>query len=381
MSSGCCTRIVADGGPSIQECTAAVGWGKVDNTGRRALRWINDMSSDPTTPELPAAPVVPPPVVPPTQAFVPQALPAATLDDRGCIAQDLVCRSCGYALRGLPMSGACPECGTPVGKSIYGDLLQFSDPKWVERIALGVNILAIAFIVSIAGGVLVGAVTIGIAVAVGGNPIVFIIPLMLFMLLVGAANVIGYWLATTRDPGTDESANPFTARAIARWAIVISSVAGLAAVPLDRSISAMTGAAFIGNPTLHMALSIVGIVASQGLGAVGLVALLVYAGQLARRLPDERLARNTRIVTWGYGLCSAVMIAGTVVATLAESAPGGAGGMAGGNPSTLAIIGGVAMAVGGIPVMVFGIWALVLLFMFRSRLRKAAEQARLSWAR
>jgi hypothetical protein len=31
--------------------------------------------------------------------------------------------------------------------------------------------------------------------------------------------------------------------------------------------------------------------------------------------------------------------------------------------------------------MVFGIWALVLLFMFRSRLRKAAEQARLSWAR
>jgi hypothetical protein len=329
----------------------------------------------------PQAPPVAPAAAPTAQPDVPQALPVTALDEHGCIAQDVNCRSCGYALRGLPVSGNCPECGTAVGKSIYGDLLQFSDPKWVERIALGVNILAIAFIVSIVGGVLVGVVTVAIAMAMGGNPIVFIIALMIFMLLAGAANIIGYWLATTRDPGKDESANPFSARAIARWAIVISSVAGLAAVPLDPSISAMTGAGFIGDPTLHAALSIVGILASQGLGALGLVAMLVYAGQLARRLPDERLARSTRIVTWGYGLCSAVMVGGTVIATIAESAPGGAGGMAGGNPSTLAMVGGIAMALGGIPGMVFGIWALVLLFMFRSRLRKAAEQARLSWAR
>jgi hypothetical protein len=31
----------------------------------------------------------------------------------------LVCSSCGYALRGLPLEGVCPECGTEIQASVH----------------------------------------------------------------------------------------------------------------------------------------------------------------------------------------------------------------------------------------------------------------------
>ncbi|MHC4946835.1 MAG: hypothetical protein ACYTG1_01040 [Planctomycetota bacterium] len=32
--------------------------------------------------------------------------------------RDAVCVGCGYALRGLPVAGCCPECGAPVDESL-----------------------------------------------------------------------------------------------------------------------------------------------------------------------------------------------------------------------------------------------------------------------
>ncbi len=314
----------------------------------------------------------PPPLAPPVQPIWPSDLPPIMLDDRGCIAQDIACRSCGYALRGLPPTGVCPECATPVGRSIHGDLLRFCDPKWVERVALGVNILVIAFIVSIVGSILIGAAVIAILAATGTrNVMAFLIPLGIFALATAAANVIGYWLATTRDPGKDESGKPVTARAVARWAIVASSVFSVAAVPFDPTIARFTGASLLADPALQIALSVLSAFAGQGLNALGMVALLMYAGQLARRLPDDRLVKHTRIVMWGYGACSVFIVIGATITAVA-----------GGNPTDpVAIVGSIVTGVGGLPGLVFGIWAIVLLFQFRSRLRLAARQARETWAR
>jgi hypothetical protein len=51
------------------------------------------------------------------------------------------CIFCGYDLFGLEVSGNCPECGAAVEASIHGNLLEFSNPQWLERVKLGTVLL------------------------------------------------------------------------------------------------------------------------------------------------------------------------------------------------------------------------------------------------
>src|SRR5262245_1427978 len=61
--------------------------------------------------------------------------------DKGHIAGDKLCVRCGYALRGLSVTGICPECGTPVDRSLRGDLLEYCDPHYARRLLLGARLI------------------------------------------------------------------------------------------------------------------------------------------------------------------------------------------------------------------------------------------------
>src|SRR5690242_2831255 len=67
---------------------------------------------------------------------------------------DALCRRCGYNLRGLPLDGRCPECATPVGLSLRGDLIRFSDPRWSARVVGGLAVVFWASIVMVGLSVL-----------------------------------------------------------------------------------------------------------------------------------------------------------------------------------------------------------------------------------
>ena len=54
------------------------------------------------------------------------------------------CRGCGYNLRGVAVEGACPECGAAVLDSLRTHALEASDPRWLNRLAIGSRLLAIA---------------------------------------------------------------------------------------------------------------------------------------------------------------------------------------------------------------------------------------------
>lgn len=54
------------------------------------------------------------------------------------IAQDIPCVTCGYNLRGLDPTKVCPECGTPIQRSVDARLkLMMSSPRIWARLVLG----------------------------------------------------------------------------------------------------------------------------------------------------------------------------------------------------------------------------------------------------
>ena len=75
--------------------------------------------------------------------------------DSARISADLPCAVCRYNLRSLPHDGRCPECGQPVAQSMQAQWLVFAPPKWVRRVARGVERVLTSVIVLIGGWMVV----------------------------------------------------------------------------------------------------------------------------------------------------------------------------------------------------------------------------------
>src|SRR5690554_3779929 len=60
--------------------------------------------------------------------------------------ETLLCVTCGYDLRALAPDRACPECGTPVERSMRSDLLIDAEPRWLRKLILGQRLVLIGTI-------------------------------------------------------------------------------------------------------------------------------------------------------------------------------------------------------------------------------------------
>lgn len=244
------------------------------------------------------------------------------LDDGGRINQDIACVRCGYNLRSLDPNQVCPECGTPVGRSLQGDFLRFRDPDWVESLASGMNWIVAGIVCHI----LFTLLAIGIGAALSGSGPGFMNG-PLFHLISAAGwlvSFVGYWKVTTPEPTGTEQDDNLTARKIARFGVTFQVIC----LP----VTAMLGSLFARIPSAAIGMGI----CTWIINLVGYFALMIYARRMALRIPHAKLARNTRIVMWGL------------------------------------IIPGINV--------ICSIWSLRLIDQYRKHLREAAAQARTSWA-
>jgi len=253
---------------------------------------------------------------------------------------DTPCITCGYNLQGRAPSGLCPECGTPIPYSLHGDSLSVSDPQWVRRLNLGVTLMLVNVLVSF----LLGFVTLGV-----GREIGFALSLLGQGLALAAM-----WLITEPEPRAWRAEENLTLRKSLRILSIVNLVASIFTVS--------------GEMASNSFITIVG----SALAIIGLAAfwlLYLHLSRLSLRLPDEQLARQFRIVMWGYTISAGVMLLGGLLALLVVG-------------RTASPTAGFGIAIflifcpAAIGLISFSIWSLVLLFRIRSRLSTAAILAR-----
>ena len=278
------------------------------------------------------------------------AISSVALDAQGRIAQDIACIKCSYNLRTLSADGVCPECATPTGRSIHGDFLRFASPEWVEKLASGMNWIVGSIIISI----LFGCISGGVGAASRGQIPVGLVGIA--GLALGIVRVIGYWLVTTPDPAQEQQESPSSARRVARFTVVLNYLLSWLAV----------GAAVIPS-WIVMVFMVVGYVT----GMVELICILIYARQLALRIPDLKMARECRQLMWGWAIVSAMPILLLIVMPLVA----GSRGMGGASMGILGL--GIFVVVATLIVSVF---TLLLILRFRRLLSMAAMNARTTWA-
>jgi len=275
------------------------------------------------------------------------------LDAQGRIGEDISCRVCAYNLRGVDPVATCPECGTAVGRSLVGDRLKFADPQWVRKLSAGFLWLIVSVFVGIAFGCVERQAT-SIATDTVSGAVVGLLGLIAPFIA-----LVGYWQITTPEP-VEKFGDPDTTRILARWCNVSPPVLSALALPL---VLADTQVMFIAAAVVEVIGGLVGL--------VGAFAAFTYVRRLALRIPDDALAKQTRIVMWGYAAALLFLVLVGLGALVIYW---------GGNDDMFAIIAAPA-CIAGLLFLTFGIWAIVLMFLYRSRLEVAAREASGTWAR
>ena len=261
---------------------------------------------------------------------------------------DSPCRKCGYNLRGLWPDGRCPECGTPVGLSLHGDLLRYSDPGWVQTVARGFRLM-----INGIGVVVVGVILVMIAAAIGWGPGIIFVELVSlggWLLHLG-----GTWLATEPDPSGLGEDQYGTARRIIR----IGAVASIAGTVLERAGGSAP------SPELALTLRMFGL-ALGVFGVVACFAQLQYMEKLAERIPDDKLSRRGRFLKWALTSTLACFVFIAIINVMRV-------------PAVRAIAGVVALVV-FLAFVVFGLMYLRLLNNLKKKLHEQVALARATWA-
>ena len=224
------------------------------------------------------------------------------------VAPTILCVRCRYDLKGLASDGPCPECGTPIVRSLSCDRLSHADPRWLARLARGQALITWGL-----GLLLLGTILAGIALVVRAGPLsTRIEPIVTTMVLysgvlVSAAALLatGVLLATAQDPSMRGFERTFSSRTLARCGLVsqvvfVGLALGIDALPLSfiTRVPARTGLLLL----------------AVGSATITTVSLLKWLGSRAMLIPARKLGWRAYRVGASTAWVMPLVLGGLVVA-------------------------------------------------------------------
>ncbi len=203
------------------------------------------------------------------------------------------CLICGYDLAGLDISGVCPECATPIERSLRGNLLRYASPGYIGTLRTGANLVFVAMLLSVFGGLVVGVL--GIFLALLNVPSTEPLEVLLDLGTL-VAMLFGWWILSTPDPafvGVDDSRDW---RARLRLILPFVSFILLAETVLPFVLgSSLAKTASIGTGAVTVSLSAresLDTLAKFSHGVV-IYAGLKYIAALSLRLPSPKIRKES----------------------------------------------------------------------------------------
>jgi hypothetical protein len=239
--------------------------------------------------------------------------PMIPVDHAARVPGGVCCVSCGYLLENLPLPGPCPECGTAIGRSLAGDLLRFSDPRYVKRLRSGARMICNAMLVGL-------VIVIAQAVAFVMLPL-FLLPtgggagrgvLTVFVsiagwLVLGAmlAFLWGWWTLSSPAPGRRPPDGERMRRATRVAAAVAGAMSTLQTLFAYALVPLVTGWR---NPApwifwTQLGLGLIALASVMGLWIAG----MLHLQRLALRIPSRKLWKMAGFRVW---FCPVLMVGG-----------------------------------------------------------------------
>lgn len=223
---------------------------------------------------------------------------AITVSAPQATSEGCLCLNCGYDLAGLSAEDRCPECGSPVERSLRGAMLIYSSPEYLKKLHTGLFLIQLGIILTVlltVVGAFVGifAAAAGFGAAPGGGGAAagtavnaFTLASSLLGIGVAFVSLAGWWLFTTPDPALSQQETGKSARLWVRGAVVARAAMSVVQLVAPFALAAL--------PFVAILLGLVGAI----VWAVQFFAAMLYLRWLAPRLPSGDVDRRAKRFMW-----------------------------------------------------------------------------------
>lgn len=210
------------------------------------------------------------------------------------------CVICSYNLEGLSQDGLCPECGTPVERSISGDELVSSSPNYVQSLRKGSFLIIAAIVVYLLNFVvsMVLAFTTTLANPSAAQTFGALdVVSTLVNFIAAVMTLIGWWFFSAPDPRLSGVHAGSTARLWVRIAITAQAVLTLISMVLTVWIAATMNNTNTIPLALATAMMLIGLINFVATG-VWFFASMLYLRWMAPRIPNAKVYKRAKTLMW-----------------------------------------------------------------------------------